>query len=66
MKSEQLAEYLVTELMKMGDEPPERGGPCQRIQFMCGKYPQKEVPGGGMGKEALLDFFKWHLGGIEP
>jgi hypothetical protein len=54
-RAKKLATLLAREIFKCGDERPQHGGPCQRIQFMCGKYPDKEIAGGGLCESALAD-----------
>lgn len=45
-----LAELIARDIFHSGDEP---GSATQRIQFMGGKYPDNELPQGGLCELAL-------------
>jgi hypothetical protein len=44
-----IANKIARDIMAEGDDTT----PCQRIQFMCGKYPDNEIPSGGYSASAL-------------
>jgi hypothetical protein len=54
-RANEIAKKLARALIKLGDHYE---SPCQRIQFMCGEYPDNEIPAGGMCEEALVMFFE--------
>lgn len=53
MSSRDLAIRIMLEIFEVGAEPMP-GHRVQRIQFMGGKYPDGEIPMGGLGQSALV------------
>ncbi len=58
-----LATRIARELFKLGDSP---NSPCQRIQFMCGTYPDKEEPCGGLCENAAISFIAKAIDAAQP
>lgn len=50
-----LAEYLANGIFEIPINNGLYRMQVQRIQFLGGKYPNKEVPAGGLCKKALVD-----------
>lgn len=49
---EDLANHITESVFGLGDEP---NSPCQRIQFMGGKYPNNEKTQGGFSKQGFYE-----------
>ena len=58
-KTSEVAEIITNNLFKMGDM---RTLPCNRIQFMAGKYPDQEKENGGICKSAFRAWLSDQIG----
>ena len=61
MSNRAAAKYLARQIFRLGDDPERMGGKTQRLQFMGGEWPNKEIAMGGCCENALVNFIEKHL-----
>jgi hypothetical protein len=55
MDVDEIAEAVAKDIFEIGNA---LGRPIHRIQFMAGKYPDSEIPQGGLAQDALTERLK--------
>ena len=52
---------IARHIFSIGSEPDSHGGPCHRIVFMGGEWPNSEVQMGGLCENALANVISSYL-----